>query len=74
MGQLRRNLFNDFEMKYLGNLKYFLGIGVLRSRKGNYISQRKYILHLLAEVGPMDCKPAETPMVPNHGLKIVNGN
>ncbi|XP_072060409.1 uncharacterized mitochondrial protein AtMg00810-like [Arachis hypogaea] len=71
--KLRRNLFIDFEMKDLGRLKYFLGIKVLRSSKGIFISQRKYILDLLAETEMVDCKPVDTPMQINHKLKIVEG-
>ncbi|XP_042003672.1 uncharacterized mitochondrial protein AtMg00810-like [Salvia splendens] len=71
MSELRKNLFNVFEMKDLGQLKYFLGIEVLRSKKGIFINQRKYILDLLAEVGMLDCKPADTPMVQNHGLQMT---
>ncbi|XP_042041415.1 uncharacterized mitochondrial protein AtMg00810-like [Salvia splendens] len=70
MIELRKNLFNEFEMKDLGLLKYFLGIEVLRSKKGIFINQRKYVLDLLAEVGMVDCKPADTPMVQNHGLQM----
>ena len=33
IAELRKNLFNEFEMKDLGLLKYFLGIEVLRSKK-----------------------------------------
>ncbi|CAO2841169.1 unnamed protein product [Amaranthus hypochondriacus] len=66
---LKRKLFAEFEMKDLGLLKYFLG----RSKKGIFICQRKYVLDLLAEVGMLDCKPAETPIVVNHGLRIVEG-
>ena len=66
--KLKRQLFHEVEMKDLENLKYFIGIEVLKSSKGIFINQRKYILDLLAEVGMMDCKPAETPMVTNHGL------
>jgi len=47
--QLKNNLFREFEMKDLGRLKYFLGIEVLRSNKGIFISQRKYIMDLLAK-------------------------
>jgi len=47
--QLKNNLFREFEMKDLGGLKYFLGIEVLCSNKGIFISQRKYIMDLLAE-------------------------
>ncbi|KAJ8746841.1 hypothetical protein K2173_003847 [Erythroxylum novogranatense] len=68
--QLRRNLFREFEMKDLGGLKYFLGIEVLRSRTGIFISQRKYVLDLLAETWMLDCKPIETPIQVNHKLKI----
>ena len=54
-------------------MKYFLGIKVLRSTKGIFINQRKYILDLLLEAGMIDCKPVETPMVANHSLQIVEG-
>ncbi|XP_057543911.1 uncharacterized mitochondrial protein AtMg00810-like [Amaranthus tricolor] len=60
-------------MKDLGNLKYFLGIEVLRSKRGIFISQRKYIPDLLAETGMLDCKPADTPIATNHGLQIIEG-
>ncbi|KAJ8765494.1 hypothetical protein K2173_014616 [Erythroxylum novogranatense] len=73
ISKLQANLFEDFEMKDLGSLKYFLGIEVMRSNQGIYISQRKYILDLLAETGMLDCKPADTPIMLNHGLKIVEG-
>lgn len=60
-------------MKDLRRLKYFLGIKVLRSEKGIFIFQRKYILDMLAKIGLVDCKPAKTPIVVNHGLRIVEG-
>ncbi|XP_071694977.1 secreted RxLR effector protein 161-like [Rutidosis leptorrhynchoides] len=55
-------------MKDLGKLKYFLGIEVLRSQQGIFICQKKYILDLLVETRMIDCKPAETPMIPNQKL------
>ncbi len=50
-------------------MKYFLGIEVYRSKRGIFINQKKYILDLLAEVGMLDCKPADTPIVTNHRLQ-----
>ncbi|CAA0818855.1 cysteine-rich RLK (RECEPTOR-like protein kinase) 8 [Striga hermonthica] len=71
--RLKENLFEEFEMKDLGRLKYFLGIEVLRSKVGIFMSQKKYTLDLLAETGMMDCKPALTPIELNHGLQITEG-
>ena len=36
---LRKKLFEEFEMKDLGELRYFLGIEVLRSENEIFISQ-----------------------------------
>jgi len=71
--QLRNNLFRKFEMKDLGGLKYFLGIEVLHSNKGIFISQTKYIMNLLAKTRMVNCKPTDTPMQVNHGLKFEAG-
>ncbi|KAJ0694305.1 putative RNA-directed DNA polymerase [Helianthus annuus] len=75
MARLKANLFEEFEMKDLGRLKYFLGIEVLRSRQGIFICQKKYVLDLLAETGMLDCKPVDTPMMVNQKLymeKMLN--
>ena len=68
---LKKKLSGEFDMKDLGNLKYFLGIEVLRSKRGIFISQRKYILDLLAETGMLDCKPADTPIATIMGYKLL---
>jgi Reverse transcriptase (RNA-dependent DNA polymerase) len=67
--ELEEKLFKEFEMKHLGGLKYFLGIEVTRDKEGIYLSQRKYILDLLCETGMLDCKPVDTPMMPNLKLE-----
>ncbi|XP_021801679.1 uncharacterized protein LOC110745836, partial [Prunus avium] len=66
--KLQKYLSQEFEMKDLGNLKYFLGIEVARSANGIFLSQRKYVLDLLAETGLLGCKPADTPIEMNHKL------
>ena len=65
INKLKELLAREFEIKDLGNLKYFLGMEVARTRKGISVSQRKYVLDLLNETGMMGCKPAETPMDSN---------
>ncbi|RVW84313.1 Retrovirus-related Pol polyprotein from transposon RE1 [Vitis vinifera] len=59
---LKKYLSEEFEVKDLGNLKYFLGMEVARSRKGIVVSQRKYILDLLRRPVCLDGKPIDTPM------------
>ena len=54
ISDLKGKLSAEFDMKDLGNIKYFLGIEVLRSKRGIFISQRKHILDLLAETGMLD--------------------
>ena len=68
--RLREKLFEEFEMKDLGELRYFLGIEVMRSESGIFISLKKYVIDLLEETGIIDCKPAETPMAVNHGHEM----
>lgn len=66
--RLKTLLAKEFEIKNLGTLKYFLGIEVARYQKGIFISQWKYILDLLTEIGMMRCKPTTTPMDPTKKL------
>lgn len=47
---LGQHLAKEFEIKTLGRLKYFLGIEVAHSKKGIFISQRKYFTDLLKEI------------------------
>ncbi|CAL9022009.1 unnamed protein product, partial [Prunus brigantina] len=68
--ELQKRLASEFEMKDLGSLKYFLGVEVTRSKHGLFLSQRKYVMDLLADTGMLDCKPADTPIVENHKLGV----
>src|SRR6185295_10175151 len=64
--RMKENLSKEFEVKDLGQLKYFLGIEVARSPKGIVLSQRKYVLDLLNETGMLGCRPCSTPIDRNH--------
>ena len=49
--KLKQHLFSHFQTKDLGKLKYFLGFEVAQSNSGVVISQRKYPLDILADIG-----------------------
>jgi hypothetical protein len=68
ISHLKKYLAQEFEVKDLGRLRYFLGIEISRGPKGMFLSQRKYILDLLKETGMLGCRPATTPIDQNHRL------
>ena len=70
----KKLLANEFEVKDLGFLKYFLVVEVAHSRKGIYVSQWKYILDLLKETGMIGCKPTDTPMDSANKLGKTKGD
>ena len=41
-------------------LKYYLGVEVIRSKRGIFLSQRKYVMDLLSETGKLTAKPCES--------------
>ena len=68
----KKNLAVEFEMKSLGDLKYFLGVEVIRSSKGIFLSQQKYVLDLLKEKCMLGCKPVDTLIMEKHHLEIYS--
>ena len=59
---LKSFLLGKFHTKDLGMLKYFLGVEVMRSKRGIFLSQRKYVLDLLSRTGKLIAKSCHTPM------------
>ena len=51
ISKFKQFLHDQFRLKDLSPLKYFLGLEVARSSIGISVCQRKYILELLAESG-----------------------
>lgn len=62
--KVKKTLHQQFKLKDLGKLKYFLGIEILR-KKGVILNQRNYILELIFEIGLTGAKPTLTPLESN---------
>ncbi|MCO5560031.1 hypothetical protein L7F22_013637 [Adiantum nelumboides] len=66
-------LRKQFDMKDLGELRYFLGIEMIRNEGGIWLSQKKYGLDMLMKYGMADCKPISTPLDQSLKLRIDEG-
>jgi len=55
-------LLQQFRIKDLGDLKYFIVIEFSRSKTGIYMSQRKYALDILQDTGLTGAHPDKFPM------------
>ena len=66
--ELKDFLSQQFEMKDLGHLSYFLGLEITHSTDGLYITQAKYASDLLSRAGLIDSKTIDTPIELNAHL------
>jgi hypothetical protein len=67
---LLKDLKQDFALKDLGNLHYFLGIEVKRKEGGLVLSQERYAVDILVRTGMNKSKPIDTPLSSNEKLSI----
>ncbi|XP_040996191.1 uncharacterized mitochondrial protein AtMg00810-like [Juglans microcarpa x Juglans regia] len=71
---LKTFLHDNYTIKDLGQLKYFLGLEVARSKNGISLCQRKYALDILQDIGITGSKPAAFPMESNLKLTATDSN
>jgi len=74
INEVKRILNNNFKIKDLGQLSFFLRFEVRRSKKGIHINQRKYALDILVDTGMLTAKPCSTPMVKDVKLLFEQGD
>lgn len=69
---VKKQLFNEFQMKDKGELKYFLGLEINHDRMKGIMSikQTNYARKILERFGMSDCKPSSVPIDPKF---VCNG-
>ena len=70
---LKKLLDAKFGLKYLGSLRYFLGLKVARTDTGISLNQRKYALEILKDTRFIGSKPVKFPMKQNLRLSKYEG-
>ena len=73
INQLINCLHQQFALKDLGPLHYFLGVEAFRTPSGLFLTQSKYIHDLLARFDLTNSKPMPTPMSSSQVLSIHDG-
>ncbi|PRQ55986.1 putative RNA-directed DNA polymerase [Rosa chinensis] len=69
----KKSMMEEFDMTDLGLMRYFLGIEILQSSAGIFISQKKYALEVLERFKMGNCNSVCTPT--EVGLKLTkNGS
>ena len=72
-----KNLFtqlhDDFVVKDLGTLIYFIGIEVCRTSNGLVLTQHRYIQDFMSRVNMLTSKGVSTPMLPSEKLLFDGG-
>ncbi|WVZ62530.1 hypothetical protein U9M48_012269 [Paspalum notatum var. saurae] len=72
--KLIHELTEEFAVKDLGRLDYFLGVEVVPTKHGLILSQKRYAHDLLQRAKMDKCKPISTPMAASEKLSKEQGN
>jgi hypothetical protein len=71
---LLHDLREDFSLKDLGPLHYFLGIEVKKIHNGLCLTQEKYTTDILEKIGMTKCTSMPTPLSSSEPLSLVDGS
>nr|XP_016502671.1 PREDICTED: uncharacterized mitochondrial protein AtMg00810-like [Nicotiana tabacum] len=74
IAHLKAFLDQQFKIKDLGSIHYFLGLEVSLVECGYVVHQHKYTTDLLSEFHCLDTKPVTTPLDPQNKLHIDSGD
>jgi hypothetical protein len=73
INSLISQLQQDFAVKDLGPLNFFLGVEAIQADQGLYLSQRRYIHDLLRKTNMHEAKPISSPMASSTSLSQFQG-
>lgn len=73
VGSIVRQLSSKFLLKDMGTLHYFLGVEVLPTCAGIFLSQHQYIRNLLSKTNMTGAKDVSTPLSTSTPLKLADG-
>ena len=68
ISSLIHSLSQEFDLKDLGRLHYFLGLQINYTSAGLFVHQSKYAFDLFHKFSMSECKPCKTPCFPNTHL------
>ena len=68
--EIKNQLSQEFEMKYLGELHYCFGLEVWRESGKTMITQSKYVREILNRFNMSDCKVSAIPL--EHNVKLCS--
>ena len=68
ISSLIHSLSQEFDLKDLGRLHYFLGLQIDYTSDGLFVHQSKHVLDLLHKFSMSECNPCKTPCSPNAHL------
>ncbi|XP_047258566.1 secreted RxLR effector protein 161-like [Capsicum annuum] len=71
--EFKEEMMEVFEMTDLGEMTYFLGMEIKKTRNEVFICQKKYIKEILKRFRMEECKSVSTPMNQKEKLKQDDG-
>lgn len=74
LSKLFTKLSARFSLKDMGQLHYFLGVDVVPTSNGLFLSQTKYIMDLLETIHMTDANEVSTPMASSTSLILHDGS
>ena len=67
-----KQLRDRFSLKDMGLLHFFLGVEVVPTQRGLFLSQHKYIQELLSNTNMSGAKDVSTPLSTTQSLKLLD--